>query len=380
MLSAVLRTIAAHQLVQPGDRVLVAVSGGPDSMALLHALWEARERLGIALEVASVDHGLRAEARAEIELVRERAAALELPFAAVKVDARRAPGRAPLQDAARRARLEALEALARARGARRVALGHNADDQAETVLFRIVRGTGLRGLSGIPYRRDPFVRPLLDVPRAEIQRYLARRSIPFATDPSNADPRYTRARIRHRLLPLLAAENPRVAEALVRLARAARGDGAVPAGHTSGAAAPPDGPPPDPLRVDGPGIYRWASGRLSVDHAEPGAPADGGAALFDAERIGWPLVIRPRRPGDRMRPRGGAGSRKLSDLMIDAKIARQRRASVPVVTASDGAVLWVPGLRPAEAARPSSGTRRLLRLTFRADEPGKAQKDRLTVT
>lgn len=373
MLSAVLRTIATHALFRRGDRVLVAVSGGPDSMALLHALWEARDRLGISLEVASVDHGLRPEAAAELALVRARAEALELPFVSAALHVQRERGRASLQDAARRARLGALAALAAERGARRVALGHNADDQAETVLFRILRGTGLRGLAGIPVRRDPFVRPLLEVRRAEIERYLARRSIPFVRDPSNADPRYARARIRHQILPALAAENPRVAQALINLARAARGESPP----RAIAPAEPSGPPAAPpaaLRIDRPGTYRWAEGMLAIeeqtiDGSVGGRGEDAGApAGFDAGRLAWPLLIRPRAPGDRMRPRGGRGSRKLSDLMIDAKIARRRRERLPVVTGADGTLLWVPGLRPAELARPSAETRRLLCFTFRADE------------
>jgi len=178
MLSAVLATIAANDLLREGDRVVVAVSGGPDSMALLHVLWELRARLGLTLVVAAVDHGLRADARREVDLVRERAEALGLPFVAVAVDVaaeRRGRRGASLQDAARDARLRALAALARAHGARRVALGHQADDQAETVLYRIVRGTGVAGLAGIPYARDVFIRPLLDVTRAQIVRYLRRR-------------------------------------------------------------------------------------------------------------------------------------------------------------------------------------------------------------
>jgi tRNA(Ile)-lysidine synthetase-like protein len=362
MLSTVLRTIATHALFAPGDRVLVAVSGGPDSMALLHVLWEARERLGLTLEVAAVDHGLRTGAAAEIELVRERAAALELPFSVARVQVRRERGRASLQDAARRARLEALAALAAERGAGRIALGHHADDQAETILFRIVRGTGLRGLAGIPYRRDPFVRPLLDVRRAEILRYLARRCIPYADDPSNADRRFARARIRHDLLPLLGQENPRVAEALIALGQAARGAKLPPAVARSSGRAQRPVPAPAPLRIDAPGTYPWAAGMLAVH--ELAAPQPG---AFDADRLAWPLTVRPRRPGDRMCPRGGVGSRKLSDLMIDAKIDRAARAALPIVTASDGVVLWVPGLRPAEAARPSEKTRRLLRIAFVAD-------------
>src|SRR5690349_14745968 len=144
MLSAVLATIAARKLLEDGDRVIVAVSGGPDSMALLHALWEVRARLGLTLQVAAVDHGLRADAQREVQLVRERAAALGLPFSAVEVDVaaeRRGRRGASVQDAARDARLRALAALARTHGASKVALGHQADDQAETVLYRIVRGT-----------------------------------------------------------------------------------------------------------------------------------------------------------------------------------------------------------------------------------------------
>ena len=405
MLSAILRTIAAHGLFQAGDRVVVAVSGGPDSMALLHALWELRDRLGLTLEVAGVDHGLRPEASRELDLVRERAAALGLPFFALAVDAAgaRRQGRASLQDAARRVRLGALAELATRRGAAAVALGHQADDQAETVLQRIIRGTGLDGLRGIPYRRAPFVRPLLDVRRREVLRYLARRSIPFVEDPSNADPRFARARLRHRVLPALREENPRVAEALVGLAAAARAGGRaapeVPASvgrraaavverlkarggsggvdvaggrrlevsygavrlarrrRTAGAA------PPGTLVVARGGRYPWSAGG-TVQIRVGGGPERPGEPGFDVDRLVWPLVLRARHPGDRMRPRGGRGSRKLSDLIIDAKIARDARVALPVLASADGVVLFVPGLRPAEAGRPTASTRRLLSVRF----------------
>jgi tRNA(Ile)-lysidine synthase len=409
MLSTVLRTIAARALFQRGDRVIVAVSGGPESMALLHLLWEAQERLGLTLEVAGVDHGLRQAAAGELELVRARAEALGLPFVRLTVDLGGGRRRAGLQDAARRARLGALAALAAERGARRIALGHQADDQAETVLFRIVRGTGLRGLGGIPYVRGPFVRPLLDLRRAQILRYLGRRSISFVEDPSNADLRFARARVRHRYLPLLAEENPRVAEALLALAGAARDAGArqAAAGDATLAALPrrvaavvgqlrarggtgavdmeggqrvevsygavrvgprvPVRPsaPGAPLVIDGPGAYRWAAGTLDVKAAaRPARPTKATAVEFDADLLDWPLVVRARQTGDRMRPRGGRGSRKLSDLMIDAKIARGARAELPVVVSARGELLFVPGLRPAEMARPTASTRRVVCLHF----------------
>jgi tRNA(Ile)-lysidine synthase len=411
MLSTVLRTIATHGLCARGDRVIVAVSGGPDSMALLHVLWEARERLGLELVVAGVDHGLRPAAAEELALVRSRAEALGLPFSRLAVDVAGGKRGPSWQDAARRARLAALEALAVKQGAQRIALGHQADDQAETVLFRIVRGTGLGGLAGIPYRRGPFVRPLLDVRRAEILRYLRRRSIPFVEDPSNADPRYARARIRHRLLPLLAEENPRIGEALVALAAAARAGvprderddreeliSALPRGvraavgrlRARGGTAAVDlaggrrveisygqvrigpreaedaGRRPAAVVIAGPGAYRWAEGTLDVKEASGRGTRSNEptAAEFDAERVDWPLSVRERRAGDRMRPRGGRGSRKLSDLMIDAKIARGARRALPVVTSARGDLLFVPGLRPAEIARPDGRTRRVVRLRF----------------
>jgi len=402
MLSTLLRTVAVHDLFHPGDKVVVAVSGGPDSMALLHALWEVRDRLRLSLEVASIDHGLRADAAAEVAMVGERAAALGLPFFPLRVDvaAARRARRASLQEVARNLRLDALAALADAHGAARVALGHQADDQAETVLFRIVRGTGLPGLAGIPYRRDRFVRPLLDVRRGEVLRYLRRRSIPFIDDPSNADARFARARIRHRVLPALTQENPRIVEALVGLAAAARagatgerpdvaltslprraaavvsrlkarggsagidvaGGRRVEVIYGEARIAPRGnvarGAPQGRVVIDGPGTYGWSSGtrlRLAIG-------ADEGA--FDADRITWPLVMRARRPGDRMRPRGGRGSRKISDLMIDAKIARAARATLPILTTADDIVLFVPGLRVAEAGRPVAVTRRRLTVVF----------------
>jgi len=402
MLSTIQRTIRKHALFGRGDLVIVAVSGGVDSMALLHALAKLAPRLGFGLEVATVDHGLRAEARAEGELVRGRAEALGLEWHGLRVDAAAARvGRASLQDAARRVRLGALEALAERRGAR-VALAHQADDQAETVLFRVVRGTGLRGLAGIPYRRGPFVRPLLDVSRAEIARYAARNALPFVEDPSNVDPRFARARIRHRLLPLLAEENPRVREALIALAAEARateppgrdlpGDigrraAAVVAelsarggtrridvagrrivevayGRVRVEARPPGGraaaPAPVVVRADGTYALPGGSGALRLSS---GGAAETGAALFDADALAWPLVLRARRPGDRMRPRGGRGSRKLSDLLIDAKVPLATRDRLPVLATSDDVVLYVPGLRPAAQAKPSPETTHYLAVT-----------------
>jgi tRNA(Ile)-lysidine synthase len=426
VLSQILRTIDEHRMVAPGERVLLAVSGGPDSTALLHAMAKLAPRLGVALEAASIDHGLRAEAADEARLVAERCRALGVPCEVVRVDVRAARGRhVSWQDAARRARLEALERLAGARGCSRVALGHTADDQAETLLFRVVRGTGLLGLAGIPYVRGPFVRPLLDVRRREVLRFLERRRIPFLQDPSNQDRRFARSRVRHEWIPFLSAENPRLVEALLALAAEARAleagarvDRSSPVGRagpvgrraaetvrrlslraqgTRRVSVPggelevrygrvsflPRGPGEERghrqgaaaavMEIRGPGVYpvtwegqdgrRFVALELQERESIAGPPAT--EATFDRAYLAQPLVLRQPLPGDRMRPRGGRGSKKLSDLLVDAKIARPLRAQLPVLATAGGTVLFVPGLRPSEEGRPAPGARRWLQVGVR---------------
>lgn len=430
MLSAVLHTISRRGLFRAGERVLVAVSGGPDSMALLAALWELAPRLGLELQVATVNHGLRREAAAEGELVAERARALGVPWHGLRVEVRSGRGLGGVQEAARRARLGALLACAESNGCGRVALGHQADDQAETVLFRILRGTGLRGLAGIPYVRPPYVRPLLDVSRSQILAYLRRRSLPFVADPSNSDPRFARARLRDTVLPALRRENPRVGEALRRLAAEAaalREGGDGPAGgleaaaraegvHVSarladalaeaarkggtrsfdvagarrltvsygqlhvggsatagGAALGPDDVAERP--VTGAGVHRLGHEGVVVVVNDTGAREDSGSVAgaadvagatdwswFDFGQLSWPLVLRRPNPGDRMRPRGGRGSRKVADLFIDAKVPRGERRRRLVVAASDGQILFVSGLRPSGVAKPTPATSRWIGL------------------
>lgn len=207
-------------------RVLLAVSGGPDSTALmlLAQRWRAAFATGPELVVASVDHGLRAEARAEAEAVARLADTLGLPHAILTW-----PGALPaggLQEAARHARYELLPDHAGQIGADAIATAHTCDDQAETVLFRLMRGSGLSGLAGIPAQRAmgevSLVRPLLGVRKAELIEVCRRAGAAFAQDPSNHNPRFARTRLRA-MLPLLEAEGldaPRFARLAARLARA----------------------------------------------------------------------------------------------------------------------------------------------------------------
>ena len=372
-----------------GDRVLVACSGGPDSVALLDALDRLRRRLGVTLEVAAVDHGLRPEAAAECEWVRAFAESRGLATHVLRARlARRS------QEAAREARLALLEGCARERGCARVALGHTRGDQAETVIMRLVRGAGARGLAGIPPVRGVFIRPLLDVGRVEIEAYVARRRLPIVRDPSNEDRRYLRVRVRREILPLLARENPRVEEALARLAanlreergetvtpplsrahlraiaqaceapggtrrldlgegrvaeirvvRASRRDEAASA-HPTGRAAPA------PVEVVVPGPGRHAIPPLGVTLA---LEAGGEGTMFRAEALRFPLVARTRRPGDRIRLE--AGTRKVSDVLIDAKVPRGERDRVLLLCdgVAGARVLWIAGIRQAAGTRATGG-------------------------
>ncbi len=215
-------TILRERMVPPGARVLVALSGGPDSVALLAALVELRQALAASVTAAHLNHRLRgaaadADERLAVEVASHLGVGLRLerlPAGALEHSA------GGLEQAARRARYGFLHAAAAAEGCGRIATGHTRDDQAETVLLRLLRGSGPTGLSGIrAVRGDGVVRPLIDVGRQEVLAYLERRRLPFARDASNQDPRFTRNRIRLELLPLMRRFNPRVAEQLAALGR-----------------------------------------------------------------------------------------------------------------------------------------------------------------
>ena len=204
-----------------GARCLVAVSGGADSVALLRALRATGEPQGLL--VGHFNHGLRAESEHEQQFVTELCRQLEVECRVGRgsLDEHSAPD--GLEAAAREARYRFLQGQSEAAGARYVVTAHTADDQVETVLHRIVRGTGLAGLAGIPRARSlgpgvSLLRPMLQVTRGEVLAYLQDLDQPYCEDASNRDPRFTRNRIRHELLPLLRELNPAVDEAVTRLA------------------------------------------------------------------------------------------------------------------------------------------------------------------
>ncbi len=210
-------------LIAEGDHLLVAVSGGPDSIALLSVLASLASSKRLTLSALHLNYGLRGEESDEDErFVSRLCAELEVPLICERVDLHGtvAAGKAgSLQARARDIRYASLQRTAAALGASKIALGHTADDQAETLLMWMLRGSGAAGLAGIkPLRDSVYVRPLLDVSRAEILSYLQAKGLSYRMDSSNAKPIYLRNRIRHELLPLLKRFNPAVVSALTRQA------------------------------------------------------------------------------------------------------------------------------------------------------------------
>ena len=444
MLRTVQRTILKHALLREGDHVLIAVSGGADSVALVYALHFLKKRYGISITLAHLNHGIRGRAAdQDAVFVKELAWRLNLRGEQGRADIpRMAKERGvSLEMAARQSRYEFLTRTARAVGANCIATAHTADDQVETVLLKLTRGAGPQGVSGIPYCAERHglrvVRPCRDVTHMEAVRFLRRHGLAWREDKSNMDMTFLRNRVRHQVLPLLESRlNPQVRRAILRTAEllreenewldsiarglwsecaggakrnelnveklnglplaarrrilrlwlvaggvdadplgfetienierllaAPRGTRAVP---VSGAvrvvcrygklvlekgpvaaggafrervAVPGETVLPDHgLRI----VTKWATGIIRKRGVRaghlPAAASIGGKASA--------LYVRSWKPGDRMKPFGMKGTRKLQDLFVDQKVPRDSRDRIPVFECR-GEIVWIPGYRIA---------------------------------
>ncbi|MBN8232260.1 tRNA lysidine(34) synthetase TilS [Corallococcus macrosporus] len=410
--AALARSYAEHGLASRS--VLLAVSGGADSTALLVGTARVRDALALRVEVATVDHGLRPEAAREVTSVVGLAARLGLTCHVRKLAL--SPG-AGVEARAREARYATLEVLRQERGLDAIATGHTLDDQAETLLMRLSRGAALRGARGIHARVSALVRPLLTCSREDVLAFLATEEVGFVSDPMNADPSLFRTRMRQDVLPALhrAAGFSTVAH-LATFARLASEDEALLAGLADAAwerlALEGGGLDAVGLRALEPPLSRRVLARLlltsgaRVDHATlergrdvvarggvmplsdgfqlkatggrvrcvgpgrqappmplvlagPGAQGDFGAwrfqvaegsappgvlALVLEEGTAWPLTVRSRKQGDRVRTR--AGHRKVQDALVDARVPAEARDAQPVVVDARGSPLWLPGVLP----------------------------------
>ncbi|MHB9109332.1 MAG: tRNA lysidine(34) synthetase TilS [Armatimonadota bacterium] len=430
-----------------GDAVLAAVSGGPDSMALLDVLSLIGTEWQLTLVVGHVHHGLRPEADADADYVKEVAARYNLRYLIRRVDVRGRVAKTgeSMEEAARELRYAALQEMAQDVGTQRIATGHTADDQAETVMMRILRGTGVAGLAGIPPQRGRIIRPLLSVWRQELLAYLHERKVGFCTDLTNESLDMTRNRIRLELLPMLEREYaPRLRARLQNLAEIARQDGVLLEGmaeteFTRLRQWMPDGlalsPAPDLPHAIRRRMWRLAIAEvrggledISFEHLQdienlppggevhlpglrvihesnrlvfmkgtqtlpvtipeltltvPGrlcyAPAgcclttevsptpfpieSGDVAVLDAGSVKGRLVMRSWLPGDRFRPLGAPGERKLQDIFVDAGVPRRLRSRIPIILDEEG-IIWLAGFRIADRVKMELTTTRSMRFSI----------------
>jgi tRNA(Ile)-lysidine synthase len=226
LVTLVKRALVDDIELAPRTHVLCATSGGPDSMALLDVLATLRRKLRFSLSAHGVDHGLRQEAGAELELAARWAEQQGVPFGTTRVAV--APG-SNLQARARQARYAALRKAAKRAGATLIATAHHADDRAETLLIRLLHGASVDALAVLPPRDGDLVRPMIRASRSDVMSHLARHRIPFARDPSNEDPRFLRVRVRAELMPTLTELDPGIVSHLCALAdEVAQPRGSVP--------------------------------------------------------------------------------------------------------------------------------------------------------
>jgi tRNA(Ile)-lysidine synthase len=382
--------ISLHRIFEPGERVLVAVSGGPDSLALLSILREILPAVPLHLTVAHFDHGWRADSQDDRDFVASTAATWGYDFHT----ARASEDTPHTESAARAARYAFLRKTAADTNSTAIALGHTQDDQVETLLLHLLRGSGSRGLGAMRRRNGDLARPLLDISRREIEAYLARLHLTPRRDPSNEDPRFTRNRLRQQVLPAIDGFDPAARELLARTADILSEEDRYLDAQT---AAIPDG-----IRKDRPAFARLPpalqrrairrlvpdAGFLEVEAMRRGEPVASAAAIppgparlttrscacdpaafrardqvghLDADLVQLPLVVATRQPGDRMRPLGLTQAKRLQDILVDAHVPRHLRDTLPVVSDRQE-IVWIPGVTVAQSKRVTAATRRQLHL------------------
>ncbi|MCX7688850.1 MAG: tRNA lysidine(34) synthetase TilS, partial [Fimbriimonadales bacterium] len=221
ILERVRATLRERKLLPPeGGVVIVGYSGGADSTALLHLMTRLQSELNIRVHAAHLHHGMRPEADADVQVCQAVCAQLGVPLHVERVDvpALAQAQKISLEEAGRNARYAFFERLAHELNAVAVALAHTRDDQIETILINLLRGTGPRGLCGMPYKRDRIIRPLLDATREQTHHYCAEQNLPTVFDITNLDPHQLRQRVRMELIPLLREMAPAFDRHLLRLA------------------------------------------------------------------------------------------------------------------------------------------------------------------
>ncbi|KKK36652.1 tRNA(Ile)-lysidine synthetase [Mesobacillus campisalis] len=447
-----------HSFPLKGKRIAVGVSGGPDSLALLHFLWEWQEHFDLHLMALHMDHMFRGEeSYQEALFVQNFCQERNIPFEMFRSNVPRyikETGKNP-QLAARERRYSFFEEMIIKHDLQCLALGHHGDDQIETVLMRLTRGSTGKARAGIPFTRKlgkgMIFRPFLCLSRKEIEEYCELHQLEPRRDPSNMKEVYSRNRFRGSVLPFLHQENPLVHEHFQRFSEELESDehylaeltGAkmnkvmkkteeevtldigpflempmplqrrgiklilnylyeehpsslsavhiesifsiIRNPHPSGTLDFPNGLKitrsygncffqlhpaewkPFYVELHGPGLVQLpGGGRIEAFwQSEPFDPVDTGSFLVDVRETGFPLIVRTRKPGDRMTLKGMAGTKKLKDIFIDKKIPVSERDRWPVVTDRNGRILWLPGLKKSSHLPDGAETEEVIKLIYR---------------
>jgi tRNA(Ile)-lysidine synthase len=453
------KTIEKYFMLSGRERVLIALSGGPDSVCLLYILKNLNEGIRLDLHALYVNHGLRPEeAVREIEFCKNLCAMLNLPFLTKCIDVKfyAKEKKLNIQEAARELRYRVFEETARELDAQKIALGHTADDQAETLLMRLLRGTGPAGLSGIPPVRGKFIRPLIEAQRKEIEQYLGEERVDFIVDSSNLKRDYLRNEIRLSLMPRIKEINPNIIDTLSRTASIFREEERYfeilvakalmklmsrktnsrielflsplaamekiilrrtlrkAIGETTGlrginfihiediielvrrgkagdrlylphgiraikdystlilTSDPPVKLDTYTMEVPGEMVLKEAGSliRATIQESQELEEKDltstlesrlSTTAVFDADRLIFPLAVRPRKEGDFFYPLGFGKKKKIQDFFVDEKVPRDERDAVPLVVSGED-IIWVVGYRGDERFKVTDETKRVLRL------------------
>lgn len=454
LLTKTKQTIIEHGLISKGDSVLIALSAGPDSVALLHLLYRLRKTMRLRLHAVYVNHCLRPRAaKREERFCQKLCGQLSIGCTIVTCDvpAVTTTEGGGVEETARRLRYAALEEIAAKHDSDRIALAHHADDRVETILFRLIRGTGSAGLTGMPIKRGKIIRPLFFITKEEILGYLKSYRLTFCQDRSNSDLRFSRNFIRHDLLPLIRRRlNPAVDKALLGLSETARDEEIIldkmarakaksilsvtPGGkiqlglnrflrydkwlrrrilrlcyqRVSRLGLAPDREIIERLDILARGTGKsvslpervrvvrlendlvffrvekrtfarpviigkrlrleWPSLTFLARESAPGAvmlsERRAETVVIDADKVTLPLEIRTIRAGDRFRPLGAPGRKKIGDYLTDRKLPPLYRDELPVLCDKEG-IVWLCGYEIAERVKLTEDTRRTITIERR---------------